>query len=30
LYTALGFRVLEELPTLWDAANPAVVLVKGL
>ena len=27
-YLALGFRVLEEMPTLWDAANPAVLLVK--
>jgi hypothetical protein len=22
-YTALGFRVLEEMPSLWDADNPA-------
>jgi hypothetical protein len=29
-YTALGFRVLEEMPSLWDAANPAVVLIKRL
>jgi ribosomal protein S18 acetylase RimI-like enzyme len=29
-YTALGFRVLEEMPTLWDVGNPAVVLVKRL
>lgn len=27
-YTALGFRVLEEMPSLWDADNPAVLLVK--
>jgi ribosomal protein S18 acetylase RimI-like enzyme len=29
-YQALGFRVLEEMPTLWDADNPAVLLVKRL
>jgi ribosomal protein S18 acetylase RimI-like enzyme len=29
-YTALGFRVLEEMPSLWDADNPAVLLVKRL
>ena len=29
-YTALGFRVLEEMPSLWDADNPAVVLIKRL
>ncbi len=29
-YTALGFRVLEEMPSLWDAANPAVLLIKRL
>jgi ribosomal protein S18 acetylase RimI-like enzyme len=29
-YTALGFRVLEEMPSLWDAGNPAVLLIKGL
>lgn len=29
-YTALGFRVLEEMPSLWDADNPAVLLVKHL
>jgi ribosomal protein S18 acetylase RimI-like enzyme len=29
-YTALGFRVLEEMPSLWDAGNPAVLLVKHL
>jgi ribosomal protein S18 acetylase RimI-like enzyme len=29
-YTGLGFRVLEEMPSLWDAANPAVILVKRL
>ena len=29
-YTALGFRVLEEMPSLWDAGNPAVLLIKRL
>ena len=29
-YTALDFRVLEEMPSLWDADNPAVVLIKRL
>jgi ribosomal protein S18 acetylase RimI-like enzyme len=29
-YTALGFRVLEEMPSLWDADNPAVLLIKRL
>jgi ribosomal protein S18 acetylase RimI-like enzyme len=29
-YTSLGFRVVEEMPTLWDADNPAVLLVKHL
>ena len=29
-YVALGFRVLEEMPSLWDADNPAVLLVKRL
>jgi ribosomal protein S18 acetylase RimI-like enzyme len=29
-YTALGFRVLEEMPSLWGADNPAVLLVKRL
>jgi GNAT superfamily N-acetyltransferase len=29
-YTALGFRVLEEMPALWDAGNPATLLVKHL
>jgi ribosomal protein S18 acetylase RimI-like enzyme/catechol 2,3-dioxygenase-like lactoylglutathione lyase family enzyme len=29
-YRACGFEVLEELPTLWDPANPALQLVKGL
>jgi ribosomal protein S18 acetylase RimI-like enzyme len=29
-YSALGFRVLEEMPSLWDADNPAVLLIKRL
>jgi ribosomal protein S18 acetylase RimI-like enzyme len=29
-YEGLGFRILEELPTLWDPDNPAVLLVKRL
>ena len=29
-YTALGFRVLEEMPSLWGPTNPAVLLVKRL
>ena len=29
-YTALDFRVLEEMPSLWDAENPAVLLIKRL
>ena len=29
-YTALDFRVLEEMPKLWDADNPAVLLIKRL
>ena len=29
-YTALGFRVLEEMPSLWGPTNPAVMLVKRL
>jgi ribosomal protein S18 acetylase RimI-like enzyme len=29
-YKALGFRVLEEMPSLWNADNPAVLLVKRL
>jgi ribosomal protein S18 acetylase RimI-like enzyme len=29
-YQALGFRVLEELADLWDARNPAVLLVKRI
>jgi ribosomal protein S18 acetylase RimI-like enzyme len=29
-YAALGFRVLEEMPSLWGPTNPAVMLVKRL
>jgi ribosomal protein S18 acetylase RimI-like enzyme len=29
-YTALGFRVLEEMPLLWNPDNPAILLVKRL
>lgn len=29
-YAALGYRPLEELPTLWDAGNPCLILVKYL
>jgi len=29
-YTALGFRILEEMPSLWGADNPAVLLIKRL
>jgi ribosomal protein S18 acetylase RimI-like enzyme len=29
-YRALGFRVLEEMPLLWNPDNPAVLLVKRL
>jgi len=29
-YTALGFRVLEEMPSPWDPASRAVVLVTRL
>jgi GNAT superfamily N-acetyltransferase len=29
-HTALDFRVLEEMPSLWDADNPAVLLIKRL
>ena len=29
-YTALDFRVLEEMPLLWGPDNPAVLLVKRL
>ncbi|HVE76881.1 MAG TPA: GNAT family N-acetyltransferase [Actinomycetota bacterium] len=29
-YLAQGFRPLEEFPTLWDPANPALQLIKAL
>jgi ribosomal protein S18 acetylase RimI-like enzyme len=29
-YTAVGFRPLEEFPTLWGEANPCLLLVKKL
>jgi GNAT superfamily N-acetyltransferase len=29
-YEALGFRPLEVLPTLWNAENPCVIMVKAL
>jgi hypothetical protein len=29
-YTALDFRVLEEMPSLWGPDSPAVLLVKRL
>jgi len=29
-YLAMGFQPLEELKTLWDEANPALLLVKKL
>lgn len=29
-YSALGFRVLEEMPLLWGPDNPAVLLIKRL
>jgi GNAT superfamily N-acetyltransferase len=29
-YAANGFRALEEFPTLWDADNPALQMVKRL
>jgi ribosomal protein S18 acetylase RimI-like enzyme len=29
-YGALGFRPLEELPDLWDADNPCLIMVKVL
>lgn len=29
-YAAVGFRPLEELPDLWDAANPCLIMVKSL
>jgi len=29
-YQAYGFRPLEEFPTLWDASNPALQLIKAV
>jgi ribosomal protein S18 acetylase RimI-like enzyme len=29
-YEALDFRVLEEIPRLWDESNPALILIKRL
>ena len=29
-YEAVGFRALEELPQIWDAHNPCLILVKRL
>jgi ribosomal protein S18 acetylase RimI-like enzyme len=29
-YSSLGFRVLEEMPSLWGPDNPAVLLIKRL
>lgn len=29
-YTALGYAPLEELPTLWNPENPALILIKRL
>jgi len=29
-YTAMGFVPLEELPQIWDAANPCLIMVKRL
>ncbi len=29
-YEAMGFRPLEEFPTLWDEANPCLLMVKKL
>jgi ribosomal protein S18 acetylase RimI-like enzyme len=29
-YVALGFTPLEEIPTLWNGANPALIMVKKL
>lgn len=29
-YEAVGFRALEEFPQIWDAANPCLIMVKGL
>ena len=29
-YHSLGFRPLEELPQIWDANNPCLIMVKKL
>lgn len=29
-YLAMGYRMLEEFPTLWDPSNPCLVLVKHI
>lgn len=29
-YEAMGFRPLEEFSQIWDAANPCLIMVKGL
>ena len=29
-YLAYGFRPLEEFPTLWDPANPALQMIKAV
>jgi GNAT superfamily N-acetyltransferase len=29
-YVAVGFRALEEIPQIWDAHNPCLILVKRL
>ncbi|MEJ5311475.1 MAG: GNAT family N-acetyltransferase [Anaerolineae bacterium] len=29
-YEAMGFRPLEEFPTLWDEANPCLLMVKSV
>jgi hypothetical protein len=29
-YLAYGFRPLEEFPTRWDPANPALQLIKSI
>jgi ribosomal protein S18 acetylase RimI-like enzyme len=29
-YMAMGFRPMEEFPTLWDESNPALVMVKSI
>jgi GNAT superfamily N-acetyltransferase len=29
-YTAMGFSPLEELPTLWGAGNPALIMIQDV